>query len=220
MTQGVKPMVKTDVIYALRRESFYTGRIIAQKQDVFFLVAPDGTHLWGKKATSCLLNPAVGDIVLAWNDRSQGAFIVSVLIRDNPGMSLVFDGPTTITSGPLTIQGPAIAIDASESASMSAPKVDLSGSQGQARFTSFSLMASSFYGHGESLSAVVRTCQTVMQRVTQRVKDSFRTVERIDQTKAAVISQTASGRFSINAGHAAIVAEDDVTIDGDKIHLG
>jgi hypothetical protein len=209
-----------DMIHGLRQESFYTGRIIAEKKGEYFLVGPDGTRRWAKKAGSCLLKPATGDIVLAWNGQIQGTFIISLLIRENQGMHLIFEGPTTITSGPLAIQGPVISIDASESASMRAPEVDLSGSKGRARFTTFSFIASSFYGHCEQVTTIMRSCHSVMQRLTQRVRDSFRTIERIDETRAAIISQTASGRFSVNAGHAVIVAEDDVTIDGEKIHLG
>jgi hypothetical protein len=53
---------------------------------------------------------------------------------------------------------------------------------------------------------------SVLGRLTERIKNSFRRVEQLDQTKAGHISHIAEERYSVKAGHASIIAEDDVKI--------
>jgi len=80
---------------------------------------------------------------------------------------------------------------------------------------------------GESLIAtlarsrlVIERLETVAQRVFQRAVNIFSRVENLQQTQAGKVRTLVSEDYYLKAQHTDIHAEQDVKINGDKIHLG
>ena len=70
------------------------------------------------------------------------------------------------------------------------------------------------------LALVTETLDSVLDRFSQRVKRSYRTVEETDQLKAERIDYTASSTMSLHGENALVTAEQLVKVDGEQIHLG
>jgi hypothetical protein len=56
--------------------------------------------------------------------------------------------------------------------------------------------------------------------VLQRIKHCFRHVSEVDTLKAGSVRRFVSGRFFQRSRDAAILADETVKVDGDKIELG
>jgi hypothetical protein len=61
---------------------------------------------------------------------------------------------------------------------------------------------------------------SLFERVSQRVKRSFRTVEDIDQLKAKKIDYAAESTLALRAEHAVVHGEELIKVDGKQIQLG
>jgi hypothetical protein len=203
-------------------ESFAACRIIGKEGEDYLILTEDGQLRRGKKADGCLLQPEINDRALVWQGSKDEVFILSILVKDTDSSRVVFKGDATVqaASGFMKIEGETVEITASRVAEVQAPEVNLKGRTGKVRFIDFSCISTTALLHLEKVSLIVERMDSVLGRLTQRVKNSFRWVEQLDQTKAGHISHIAEERYSVRAGHAAIIAEDDVKIDGSKIHLG
>jgi hypothetical protein len=62
--------------------------------------------------------------------------------------------------------------------------------------------------------------ESTAERVFERAKSVFRTVEDVHQLVAGRSRTLVDGGFELRARHASIDAQDDVKIDGKRIHLG
>lgn len=203
-------------------ESFMACRIIGKEEEDYRILTDGGQLLRGKKADGCLLQPEINDLALIWQSGKDEVFILSILVKNSDSSQVVFKGDATIqtASGLMKIEGETVEIAASQVVAVQAPEVNLKGRTGKARFVDFSFLATTAFLNLEKVSLIVKKMDSVLGLLTQRVKNSFRWVEQLDQTKAGHISHIAEERYSVKAGHAAIIAKDDVKIDGSKIHLG
>ena len=78
----------------------------------------------------------------------------------------------------------------------------------------------------ERIETAVKTARTIAAvvelragRVVERVRDSFREVDGLSQTRAERVRMVAKGTFQLLSGRATIKAEDDLALMGEKIHL-
>ncbi|MEZ4339918.1 MAG: DUF3540 domain-containing protein [Sandaracinaceae bacterium] len=67
---------------------------------------------------------------------------------------------------------------------------------------------------------VAGVLETEAQRLVTRAKETYQDVEDVALTRAGRIRQLATGALHLFGGRAVIRADDDVAIDGKKIHLG
>jgi hypothetical protein len=67
---------------------------------------------------------------------------------------------------------------------------------------------------------VADSCDSVFDRLLQRVKRSYRFVEEHDQVRAAQIDYVAQNNASLRGENTLITAKDLVKVDGEQIHLG
>ena len=199
-----------------------TARVVRRDDGEFILLTPDTLALRGKKAAGCLLEPEVNDTVLIVRNAPEGVFILTVLERTGAASRIVLNGDTTLCAngGNLRLSGGTIELSGEKSATLEAPDIKLQGVRGDASFLNFSLTASVAEAKAGKLSLVASTIETVAERITQRVRDCFRWVSRMDRTKAGQVSISAENRFDVTADSASLIAVCDVKIDADKIHLG
>ena len=72
----------------------------------------------------------------------------------------------------------------------------------------------------EAIKAVGTVCDSVFERVSQRVKRSFRSVEDIDQLRAKKIDYAAESTMALRAENAVVHAEEIAKVDAKQIQLG
>lgn len=199
-----------------------TARVIGRDNLEFLLVTAGTLTLRAYKAAGCLLQPEDNDTVLIVRNAQEGNFILTVLVRDQSAGRVMLPGDTTLCAegGNLRLAGDTIEIRGEKVAAVMAPAIKLQGVKGEALFADLSLTACCAALQAGKLSLVAATIDTVAERITQRVRDCFRWVARMDSTRAGQVSINATDRFDVSAEDASLVAECDVKIEGDKIRLG
>lgn len=189
------------------------GRVTGRVEERFRVETDTGYVIWARKADACLLEPATHDLVLVAAGSGTEAFILSVLIKQG-------DRSTLVLPGQATIQADRISLAARESVSMEAPSVELTGVNGKVSFMDLRLLAGSCRAEAQKVSLIVRFFDSVMERVTQRIRNCFRTVEDTEKITAGRICTKVRQRFALMAKHASVLAEEEVSVDGKHIHLG
>ena len=202
--------------------SIDTARVVRLDNGEFLLLTAGTLALRARKAAGCLLEPEENDTVLVVRNTPEGVFILTVLERAGAASRVVLPGDAILSAetGNLKLSGDSIELSGEKSAHIEAPKISMQGMQGDISFINLSLTASAAEAKAGKLSLLASVIDIVSDRITQRARDCFRWVSRMDSTKAGHISVRAENRFDLKADAASIVAKCEVKIDGDKIHLG
>ncbi|MDQ5986650.1 MAG: hypothetical protein CSYNP_02380 [Syntrophus sp. SKADARSKE-3] len=147
---------------------------------------------------------------------------MDVLVKATGKARILLPGTATISgeSGDVTMEGRTIRVQASQEALFEAPEMSFTGIKGTARFSAFSLIARTLGAHIERTSAVLGVFDGVIGRLTEKIGNSFRRIEHLEEVKAGRLRTIVRDRFAVRAKQASVVVEEDVTIDGKKIHLG
>ena len=198
------------------------GQVTGRKDDCWFVLTDDGRVMGAQKADGCLLTPELHDLVLLAEDAGNDGFILNVLVKSGGRSDVVLPGNGTIRAGDgdLALTADTITVSGQKSASFAAPEVSFTGVTGMASFLSFSFLAQTLEARIGKAATVIEALDTVCGRLTERLKTSFRWIENFEQTKAGRISTIVKERFAVRTRHASLLAEEEVTIDGRKIHLG
>jgi len=189
------------------------GRVVDGNEGRFHVMTEEGMLIGAGKADGCLLMPEAGDRVLVSRGGSSDAFILSVIVKYGTESRVDLKGAASIHADSIDLK-------ALREVSVEAPEVAFTGVSGTAKFMDFAFRSRSCRTEIEKASVVVRFLDSVLERVTQRVRNSFRWIEDTEQIKAGRIRSIVNQRFSVNAKHASIHADEEVSVDGNKIHLG
>jgi hypothetical protein len=110
---------------------------------------------------------------------------------------------------------------------LTAQRASLSAAACDIKTKQANLLAEHTKVEGESLIAtlarsklVIERLETVAQRICQRAVNIFSRVENLQQTQAGKVRTLVTDDYYLKAKHTDIHAEQDVKINGDKIHLG
>jgi len=190
--------------------------------EVFELAASTG-RIHARRAASCLLVPEVGDRVLCAVESRGDAFVLAVLERKEAGRATVELPERTL-------------VRAAERLSLAANEgVDIVGG-GEVRISSAAVEVTSLRTRlasralevvGDAVGAelgrvkfVAKSIDGMMERLSQRIKRSFRVVEETDQVKARHIDYAAETVAHFRGEHTVVTAKDLVKVNGEQIHVG
>lgn len=176
-------------------------------------------------ATSCLLEPAIGDTVLLTHSEGDApSYILAILQR-----------PQQPDSGRLRLPGGnQLASDAAgvrlraDSLSLNAgSRLDLNSAALNVNALSASMTVKHWQGwfdtaetHAVSVKFTAKTLSSQVGRLIQRLMESFRKTEGVDETRAGRVRVTVKDHHHVDAGHLTHTARGFVKIDGKKIDLG
>lgn len=180
--------------------------------DGYHVCLDGGELLSAQKAGGCLLVPETGDEVLI-ADNGGRAFILSVLTREGDTGRIALPGTSAI-------EGDEITFTAGRGIALEAPRISLTGIIGEARFKGLSLLSQWCDARVSKITTAAEIWDRVVGRLTERIRDSYRRIENTEQTTAGRIRTIVKGRFSISSKNASLTAEEEVKVDGKKIHLG
>jgi hypothetical protein len=195
----------------------------------FFVARASDRVVRARRAASCIVEPAVGDRVLvaipsaAHGHPAEEPFILAVLVKGERSVTLAMDGDVTLRS-----RGGGISLVASEAVSIaSASKVELNAPELEVRTMKTSFFSASLSYIGRALEGeigrirlVAQTVDRTIDRVSERVKRSFRTIEEIEKVKAHELDVDVEGNVTLHSDNTVMSAEKLVKVDGEQIHLG
>jgi hypothetical protein len=176
-----------------------------------------------KRAASCLLEPAPGDRVWAVGQSGEGFFVIAVLERaDTSATTLQLDGDVTLAaSGRMNLSAPeGIALATAAKLELHAEDLDVSARSGRVVLERAAVVASSLLAHLRKSTVVGQALDTLVERVTQHSKTSYRSISELDHVHASNLDYRADGLASVHGKQTVMSAQELVKVDGGQIHLG
>ena len=187
--------------------------VVRREGDRYHLLTHGGVVVEARKADGCLLEPELNDLVLASHGTQAGGFILCVLIKEGGLSRLTLKGQARVTAEELTLS-------AHRTASLEAPEIRLKGIWAALNFLGIDLAAMNLRSRLENADIAAARVDMKLDRLTQRLRNCFRRVEHLDQTKAGRIRRIVRERFSVKADSASVLAKKNVVVDGEEILLG
>ncbi len=205
-------------------EAYQVMGTVVHAEPGLFVVRTGRGDMRARRATSCLVEPREGDFVLVAGAPSGAAWVLAVLEREaGAGASLACDGDLEIKvpEGRLRVASKeGIDLVTQKEVSVLAEGVRVHAAAGSVVLDRLSYIGSlvrTEIGKWRHEGGIV---ERVVERVSERVKRSFRTVEEVDQVRAERIDYSAKQVMSLRAENAIVSAEQLVKMDGEQIHLG
>jgi hypothetical protein len=193
------------------------------KKGAVLVVRTNRGDLRAKRAVGCLVEPREQDFVLVAGDPHGACYVLSVLEREGEGTAIACDGDLDIklTSGKLRVASQE-GIDLVSAKEVSVAAGGFNVHAGAASFVlgQLSYLGSVVRAELEKAKLTSGILDTVVDRVSQRVKRSFRTVEEIDQVKAERIDYAANQTMTLRGENTLVTAKELVKMDGEQIHMG
>ena len=188
-----------------------------------FRVDAESGDVAGKRSFSCLVEPLAGDTVLV-SRAVSGCYILAILER--PGdqhACLAFEGDTDlrVKQGRLQVAAQeGIDLVTAGDAALVSPKLSVNSVQADLSIQHLSFFGTFLEGQIQRIKLIGQTCDSVFERVSQRVKRCYRWVEEVEHLKAGQLSYVVKKLMSLRGKYSVLTAEEDVRIDGDKILMG
>ncbi|WP_437925189.1 DUF3540 domain-containing protein [Sorangium sp. So ce291] len=188
-----------------------------------YIVETEDGEVRAKRATSCLLEPAAGDLVLL--AAVNGAhYILAVLEREQGAPShLVCEGDLQIRlqRGSLGLSAPdGVHVASGKDLSMAASTFRVQAREGHIALGLLSFVSETVRAEVDRAKLIGRSLDAQLERLMQRVKRSYRIVEEADHVRAERIDYAAKGSLAMHGENAKITASHVVKIDGDQIQVG
>lgn len=200
-----------------------SGTIDALIDEGYRITTPHG-HVTAQRAFSCIIDPMLDDVVLFSTDERMQGHILSILERHQE-KNTCLDFPADVTIK--TSQGQ-MYIDASEGLNLSteqemnllSDKLSISADRGLVNIRNLSAIGSTLVCKIRNIHTLVHSLETVADHWLQKLKNSFRQVEGVDQLKTRDSLHTIDNLYSMRSKQAAILAKKDIKMDAERIHMG
>lgn len=211
------PVAKTPAVRRRGRPipaSQCVGIVTACEGETFSIVS-GGMQATGRRAASCLLEPASGDSVACLLVAPDEFWILAVLQREEGvGNTIRCAGPTSIDTGgaPLTLCGETVRIQSHRFA--------LDTSQATVSADDAEVVGRDLRVVGSTLKLVGSLLNTVFDRVTHFSRMHLRTTDGLDRVQATQMELKANKTLQVSSEHALIQGEKLVKTRGGQIHFG
>jgi hypothetical protein len=200
-----------------------TGTIVRQAGALLRVRTADG-DLSAKRAVSCLVQPEPGDRVLVACLPTGACYVLAVLERE-PGVatSVAVDGDLQIqlAAGRFTVaaqQG--VSLVSAKDMELVSAELDVHAVDGNVSLDRLTFLGRLVRAEVERVKLVAGSFESVLDRLSQRVKRAYRRVTELDQLRARNVDYEAEQAMSLHARNALVTAETLVKVDGEQIHLG
>jgi predicted RecB family endonuclease len=177
------------------------------------------------RAASCLLDPREGDRVLVAVEAQGKAYVLAVLERaeaDTP-TAIEVTGDLTLTSreGRVSIGGSAgVDLVSGSDLALAAAELSLRASTATLVVDALRVLGKSARAEIDRITVAATSVDSVLERLSQRVKRAYRFVEEREQVRAGSLDLAATHAVTITADNAVVTAKELVKVDGGQIQLG
>lgn len=204
-------------------ELFFEEADVVRISDNQIIVHAGGRPVRAQRAAMCLVEPRVGDRVLLGSSTRQ-AHVLGVLTRAHEGADrLSVDGDLELRAshGRVTVAAREdIELTAAGETSITSSRFNLRALEGSVFVGHLRALCSVITGETSKLSVVAEQLESLVERVRQRVKRSYRFVEEFDQLRARHIDHRAKQTVRVHAENTVITADKLAKVDGEQIHIG
>lgn len=200
--------------------------IILDLEGQGFVLDMHGERLGAKRATSCLIEPVIGDRV--WcvvEPPASHAWVIAVLERETSEvptrLSLDGDAELRTRAGTLTLTGDrGVELRTDARVGVRADEVQIHARLGRALLDEGSMILRSLFTHASKSTLVGKVIETLAERISTHSQTSLRTVEVLDQVQAGAIDYRAQTTAQIAADTTLISGGELAKVDAGQIHLG
>ena len=189
-------------------------------------VDEDGRSRLVQQATSCLLEPQVGDLVLiVGSDDDPGGWILAVLERPQAGEAVLAApagaGLTLKASGRVRVEGSAgIDIVTPAALELRADETRLQSRSLRLFLDECAAIVRSAFASLTKLTHVGEAVELLVSRFTQHSEHSTRVITGVDHTQAEEIDLRAGNNVHVRSERTVVNGREVVKLDGGQIHLG
>ncbi len=177
-----------------------------------------------KRATSCLVEPQLGDVVLICDcGENEVGYITAVLqsAKEDQG-AVLLPGGVALNSSPngLDIEARQIALKGEQSISLVAPHLEINAAAATVRVSHWKSWSETIESHVVRASLMATSLTSHIGTAISRIKSSWRKVDGLDEVQAGRTRLLVDGHHNVQAEHVTVNAQGYVRIDGKKIDLG
>lgn len=196
---------------------------VMSREGDLLVVQMGARRLPARRAASCLVEPAPGDLVLVGGDIAR-CYVVAVLERAE-------DGPTRITApGDMEIvatrgrlrlaAGSGLELATPEEMALSAGSATIKAGRTRLFLDDLVLIGRTALAHLGRARAVGQAFETVVDRILTRTKRSVRIATESEHVRAGTIDLRATDTLHAHGQATVVTAAGLVKVDGGQIHLG
>ncbi len=201
-----------------------SATVVENRETDWVLVRDDGTETVAGQAVSCLVVPLAGDRVLAVA-MGKKWYVLHILERA-AGMSqrqIALDEGVVLSAdaGRLTVVAKAgLSVVTPASANILASHIWLHAGTGESRFGRWTCRGESFQADVGTVKLNAVSLETTADRLVQHLKSCYRWVSDLDRTWAGQLVYTVKNVLSMRGKHSVVTAEQELKLDGERIHMG
>lgn len=204
--------------------AFQECGVISESEESYFAVETNSGTWKAKQATSCLIQPLVGDKVLVSVDPSNGCYVLAILERQKgKTYSLAFDSDVElkVSNGRFTLASQeGLDLASAKDVNLVSSDLKVYSTRGEVGVDRLFFLGSFLQAQLERISLIAGVFDSVLERLSQKVKWSYRTIEESEHVKAGGLHYVAKKLLSLRGKYSMITAKKDVKIDGERIHMG
>jgi len=214
---------KIAAIHGAAQVQLESGTIESIDESAYRIQGHDG-HYSAIRAFSCMVEPIEEDIVLFSIDESLQCHILSIIERPHSKTSnLTFPGDVTfnVSQGQLNVQGQhGLNIVSEQTISMVSEEYSLTTKKALFSVESLSAIGTKLISKIRHIQTIADSVETTADYLLQKLNNSFRQIEGVDQTRSRDMIYTVKNLFSMRSKQAAILAKKDIKMDAERIHMG
>ncbi len=206
-----------------RREVYQEIGAVIRTSGAAFVIETEDGEISAKRAASCLLSPAPGDMVLVAMAAEQ-AYVLAVLEREEgaPGR-IALDGDLDIDlrRGQLRMRAEeGVTLASSKDVSVVSSGFHVRAITSEIALQSLSFLSTVVRAEVDKARLLAGSLDSVLERLSQRVKRAYRVVEESDHLRAERVDYVAKETMSLHGANTVVTAEELVKLDGEQIHVG
>ena len=188
-------------------EQYEYASIISVSEQGYILKPDSGSSIIAQQAFGCPFTPIIDDFVMFVRCANRGVFIVNILQRKHAYAATIAN-----KNG--------IALQSSQKINIAADEITMSSKNTQMISHEYSHTSQKLNIKSDSTQFYSRTVESISERLVQKVKDSFKVIERLEQVNAQDIIHNIKNAFIQRSRQVDISAKSDVKINGERIHMG
>ena len=189
--------------------------LVESRDGIVFAVATENGLYTAHRAKSCLLAPEKDDTVLLCTDALGNCFILAVLTGEKESGTLDFQGDLRIQ-----VTGGDLALTAENQLSCDSKSLKVNAHEADANIGALSLLAGAVRAQCRALGLVAENLEQSARSLTQRLGSMFRSVEEHAEVQAGSARYIVDDTLAVHTRNTVHLAEEDVKIDAEQIHLG
>lgn len=196
--------------------------LLLRREGVEFIVRTASGDYRARRATSCLVEPEDGDLVLVLSTTRGTTFVLAVLEREAGATTrLVAQSALEIEAERLSLSGrEGVTISSAKLVELLAARLGLKAMEASMVAERIEVVGRHLSGEVERIKAFATSVDSVFERWSQRVKRAYRTVEESDHLRAERIDYEAQRTMSLHGQNAVVTAKELVKVDGGQIIVG